>query len=334
MEVDTKNGGGLSPLIDRLLDTYQDGIGINHKTGHDLPNRDNVIRSLERLFDICFPGFFYGGHPVTDDNIKYHIGDQFNHVLLELSTEIERAFRYACKMDKCEHCKVAERSREAVMHLLEKLPEIRETLKTDVQAGFDGDPASASLDEVIISYPAIHAIGTYRLAHELYIKNVPLIPRMWSEYAHSITGVDINPGAKIGKSFFIDHGTGVVIGETCDIGDYVQVYQGVTLGALAPAKGQSIRGSKRHPTIEDHVIIYAGATILGGKTVIGKGSTIGGNVWLTDSVEPGTKVVIGKADLVFITPGKKIEKTLNPDNFKCPAKPLCEADGTLARKDL
>lgn len=322
-------GKDISPIVDKLVESYQDGVGINQLEGHDLPDREIVLKSLDRLFDVIFPGYFAGGHPVTKSNLKYHIGDQINHIVLELSNEVQRAFRYACNQGCCEMCNVKQRASDAVMALVDSLPRIRETMKKDIAAGFDGDPASASIDEVIISYPAVHAIGTYRLAHELFMKEVPLIPRLWSEHAHSKTGVDINPGAIIGESFFIDHGTGVVIGETCKIGNHVQIYQGVTLGALAPAKGQSIRGQQRHPIIEDNVIIYAGATILGGKTVIGKGATIGGNVWLTDSVAPGTKVVLAKADLVYLQPDNKKSSRIRPGEFKCPAKDLCEADGTI-----
>lgn len=324
-----EEGNYLNVLVGELMETYTDGLGINQKEGHDLPDRQAVLRSLERLFDICFPGFFFNGHPVTRSNLTYHIGDQLNHVLIDLTAEVERAFRYACMMDCCETCHVGARAHTAVETLLRALPQIRQTLKEDVAAGFAGDPASSSPHEVIISYPAVRAITTYRLAHVLYQQQVPLIPRLWSEHAHSTTGVDIHPGAEIGPSFFIDHGTGVVIGETCNIGSHVQIYQGVTLGALAPAKGQSIRGTKRHPTIEDNVTIYAGATILGGKTVIGRGSTIGGNVWLTESVDPGTKVVLAKADLVFLQPRKNSDRIIRPSEFRCPAKPLCEADGTI-----
>lgn len=323
------NSEKMNSLIDTLEKTYQDKIGINQLEGHDLPDRDAVLSCLERLHDIIFPGFFYAGHPVTSANLRYHIGDQLGRVVMDLTKEVERACRYACKLGSCTNCNVGDKSQKSVEALLEKLPEIRETMKLDIQAGFDGDPASASLDEVIISYPAIQAIATHRLAHELFKLEVPLIPRLWSEHSHSKTGIDIHPGATIGSSFFIDHGTGVVIGETCEIGNNVQVYQGVTLGALAPAKGQEIRGIKRHPTIEDNVIIYAGATILGGKTVIGEGATIGGNVWLTDSVEPGTKVVLAKADLVYLQPRKKDSHKPRPADFRCPAKEICEADGTI-----
>jgi len=285
-----------------------------------------VFRSLDRLYTILFPGFA-DGHPVTKANTSYHIGDTINHVQIELTKEVERALRYACRVKSCEHCNVERQAALAVIHLLEEIPSIREILKLDVQAGFDGDPAASSPDEVILSYPAVRAIAFHRLAHVLHKQGVPLIPRMWSERAHSETGIDIHPGATIGPSFFIDHGTGVVIGETCVIGRHVQIYQGVTLGALAPAKGQKIRGTKRHPTIEDDVIIYAGATILGGDTVIGRGAVIGGNVWLTDSVEPFTKVVLAKSDLLFLRP--RGETAPHKGEFACPAKPFCEADGTI-----
>ena len=188
-----------------------------------------------------------------------------------------------------------ERAHREIEIFFSKLPMVREMLEYDVQAAFDGDPAAKSLDEIIFSYPCLVAISIYRLAHELFEQGIPLIPRMMTEYAHSITGIDIHPGARIGKSFFIDHGTGVVIGETCEIGNNVKLYQGVTLGALSFPKderGKIIRGVKRHPTIEDDVTIYAGATILGGQTIIGKGSVVGGNVWLTHSIPPYTKVTI------------------------------------------
>jgi serine O-acetyltransferase len=195
----------------------------------------------------------------------------------------------------------------ATKHLLDKLSEIRETMKLDVIAALEGDPAARNLDEIVLSYPGIKAITIQRIAHELYLKNVPLIPRMMGEYAHRITGIDIHPGAKLGKSIFIDHGTGVVIGETSVIGDNVKIYQGVTLGALSFPKdacGKIIKGAKRHPTIEDDVTIYSGATILG-NIIIGKGSLIGGNVWLTESVEPGTRVTISPPDLKIKTGNKK-----------------------------
>jgi len=178
-----------------------------------------------------------------------------------------------------------------VLRFVERLPAVRELLAADVEAAFEGDPAAKSFAEIVVAYPSIRAIAIYRIAHELIAEGVPLLPRMMTEHAHDRTGIDIHPGAKIGRRFFIDHGTGVVIGETCEIGDGVRLYQGVTLGARSPRHGESLRGTKRHPTIEDDVTIYAGATILGGETVIGSGSVIGGNVWLMESVPPGSKVI-------------------------------------------
>jgi serine O-acetyltransferase len=210
-------------------------------------------------------------------------------------------------MNDCKDCNIPEMAEGATKHLLDKLSEIRETMKLDVIAALEGDPAARNLDEIVLSYPGIKAITIQRIAHELYLKNVPLIPRMMGEYAHRMTGIDIHPGAKLGKSIFIDHGTGVVIGETSVIGDNVKIYQGVTLGALSFPKdacGKIIKGAKRHPTIEDDVTIYSGATILG-NIIIGKGSLIGGNVWLTESVEPGTRVTISPPDLKIKTGNKK-----------------------------
>ena len=190
-------------------------------------------------------------------------------------------------------------AKEVTEYMLSQLPKIRRLLKTDIQAAFDGDPAASSLEEIVLSYPGLRAITTHRIAHELYLKNVPLIPRIMSERAHHETGIDIHPGAKIGERFFIDHGTGIVIGETAVIGNDVKIYQGVTLGALAPAKGQSLRGIKRHPTIEDDVTIYAAATILG-DVVIGKGVVISGNVWIRKSVPAGVIVSMANPKLVYI----------------------------------
>jgi serine O-acetyltransferase len=225
---------------------------------------------------------------------------------------------------KCRKCDIEALAGDAVLHLLDALPGIRDICKRDVQAGFDGDPAASSLDEIIIAYPYVFAVATYRLAHELFVKDVPLIPRLWSEYAHVRTGIDIHPGARIGPSFFIDHGTGVVIGETSIIGEHVQIYQGVTLGALSPAHGQTIRGQQRHPTIEDNVVIYAGATILGGRTVVGHNSVIGGNVWITKSVPPETNVLLEQRDLVYMQPKKDPSIGLGlPTYFECPTKEIC-----------
>ena len=221
--------------MDRLLATYENDRGLNKVDCNNLPNIARLYLVLDRLFEIIFPGF-RGHHTVTQTNLTYHVGSLINQVYSDLVEEVERAVRYDCRIRKCETCHVGHTSDQAVMHLIESLPEIREILMLDVEAAIQGDPAAGSFDEVILAYPCIEAITTYRLAHELYKRGVPLIPRIWSERAHSRTGIDINPGARIGHSFFIDHGTGVVIGETCEIGNHVSVYQGVTLGALAPAK--------------------------------------------------------------------------------------------------
>ena len=211
------------------------------------------------------------------------------HISFRLNKHMLRVFRYRCKKDNCDHCDCDTRSGEALIHLIESLPAIKKLLRLDIQAAFEGDPAAQYPDEIVLSYPCIEAIATYRIAHLLYELDVPIIPRIMSERAHSRTGIDIHPGAAIGTGFFIDHGTGVVIGETCIIGNNVKVYQGVTLGALSPfdKDGNPRKGVKRHPTIEDNVIIYANATILGGQTVIGGGAIIGGNTWITTSVAPG-----------------------------------------------
>jgi serine O-acetyltransferase len=219
-----------------------------------------------------------------------------------LFREIYRGIRHDCKLSEniCPHCEdVAETQ---AISFLEKIPTLRNFLARDVEAAYDGDPAAKGHDEIIFSYPCIFAIMVYRLAHELHVQEIPLLPRIMTEFAHSKTGIDIHPGARIGKNFFIDHGTGVVIGETTEIGENVKLYQGVTLGALSFPKdemGNIVRDKKRHPTIEDDVVIYAGATVLGGDTLIGKGSIIGGNVWLTHSVPPGTKVLIAEPQLIM-----------------------------------
>lgn len=297
--------GRLKSLVERMLPTYNDGRGLNQAECHNLPSIKNLYSILDRLTEVLFPGY-KGLFTVTRANLATHVGNLINRIYYDLVIEVERAMRYYCRMNQCDSCHVSGDSKEIVASFLDELPEIREILLQDVKAAMDGDPAARGYDDVILAYPCIEAITTYRLAHILYKKRVPLIPRIWTERAHSRTGIDINPGATIGPRFFIDHGTGVVIGETCIIGEKVAIYQGVTLGALAPAKGQKLAGVKRHPTIEDNVIIYSGATILGGDTVIGKGSMIGGNVWITRSVPPYTKVLMPRTDLIFVGKGEKV----------------------------
>ncbi len=290
----------IEKLVERIVGTYEGDSGINFSDTANLPVRENIIQILDHLSELLFPGYA-GRRTVTKSNIKFIVTDILYHIYTELSEQIERALKYQCRLEKCDSGECRRIAEESTLHLLKQIPAIRELLKGDVAAAFEGDPAAQSYEEIVISYPCIIAISTYRIAHELYFKQVPLIPRLMTEYAHSKTGIDIHPGAKIGKNFFIDHGTGVVIGETTVIGDNVTLYQGTTLGALSIWKdeqGRAIRGKKRHPTIEDNVTIYAEATILGNVT-IGKGAVIGGNVWVRESVPSGVVVSSPHADLNY-----------------------------------
>ncbi len=280
----------LAALAERIEATCRDGFGVNPEDGDNLPRRTEVVEITERLLEVIFPGF--GG------TIEGGVGleRQLRRIHFELADQVSRAIRFCCNKEK-EHCgnccsDSGTRVTEAVYALLEALPEIREVMKLDVQAAYAGDPAATSYGEIILSYPGIKAITIQRLAHELYHQQIPLIPRMMTEYAHSVTGIDIHPGAHLGKGVFIDHGTGVVIGETAVLGDNVRIYQGVTLGAgnfPKDACGMLIKGKKRHPTIGSNVTIYSGASVLGDIT-IGDNSVIGGNVWLTESLPAGTKI--------------------------------------------
>jgi len=295
----------LPGITNKIVATYsQCQVPLHHLEPIPLPSRENLVKIMETLQEIIFPGYF-GKKGLDSHSIKYHVGDCLETVFELLVAEIYRGIRHDCKMTEnhchesvCSHCE--EIAEAQTIRFLEKIPILRHALATDVRAAYDGDPASKGYDEIIFSYPCVLAIMIYRLAHELNLQNIPLLPRMMTEFAHSRTGIDIHPGAIIGHYFFIDHGTGVVIGETTEIGQNVKLYQGVTLGALSFPKdemGRVIRGRKRHPTIEDDVVIYAGATILGGDTVIGKGSVIGGNVWLTHSVPPRSRVLISDPQL-------------------------------------
>jgi serine O-acetyltransferase len=304
---------GLEEYTRRIVETYRDV----HPQAHNLdqrrrlPSTDKTVEILKKLYEIVYPGFF-GNQHLTRENVPYHIGALLDDVADDLDEQIYHAKRISTDgEDSREEC--AAFAREAVEKFIASLPDIRRLLTLDVQAAFDGDPAAKNLSEIILAYPGLEAVTVYRLAHGLHELDVPLLPRIMTEYAHRKTGIDIHPGATIGESFFIDHGTGVVVGETTEIGTNVKIYQGVTLGALSFPKderGNVIRGRKRHPTIEDDVVIYAGATILGGETVIGKGSVIGGNTWLIHSVPPYSRVLSIPQEQK-ITPGK------NPDEQAC-----------------
>ncbi len=287
-------------LVDQITETYEGDFGINFIDAANLPVRGKIIEVVDLLFELLFPGHT-GNKAVTRSNVRYIVGDVLSQVYAELSEQIKRAYQYQCRITNCGHCDCTLRAEKVTGELLEELPRIRELLKGDVQAAYDGDPAAKSYEEIVMSYPCIIAIATYRIAHELHVREVPLIPRIMSECAHMKTGIDIHPGASIGGHFFIDHGTGVVIGETSIIGRNVKIYQGTTLGALSFRRddcGRIIKGGKRHPTIEDDVTIYAEATILG-DVVIGKGAVIGGNTWVKESVPAGMTVSSPGPDLVY-----------------------------------
>lgn len=284
----------LPTVVDSLVLSIMGEQKMKHLDRVFLPNRDDIIHSIELLRQLVFPGYF-GKQGLTTENIMFRVGElviELNDILYD---QVRCCLRYreGIAGENGDGRTSAECDTEAsqiVATFFDRIPAVRKMLAMDVQAAFDGDPAAGSTDETIFCYPGLFAIFVQRFAHEFYNLKVPLLPRIMTEHAHSRTGIDIHPGAQLGERFFIDHGTGVVIGETTTIGTNVKIYQGVTLGALAPAFGQALRGHKRHPTIEDDVTIYAGATILGGETVIGKGSVIGGNVFITSSVPPHNQV--------------------------------------------
>lgn len=284
----------INTLVEKILNSYEEIGGINEAGLNCFPNRENVVSVLNELQYLIFPGF-RTAEDIDKTNIRYITGQRVNRIVTVLTKEIRKALVY--KRTSCSNIDNPEEFKKShcfglaektALALIEALPDLRKTIHLDTQAISDGDPAANSEEEVIVSYPGLEAIVVYRIAHFLYTCGVPVIPRIMSEYIHGKTGIDIHPGATIGESFFIDHGTGIVIGETTIIGKRVKIYQGVTLGALSVRK--NYQDKKRHPTIEDDVTIYANATILGGQTVIGKGATIGGNTWIIKSVPEGTVV--------------------------------------------
>jgi serine O-acetyltransferase len=301
MASDLRRKEQLPELTDRIVETYDRLKSISHLGHCPLPNYKVIVSTIEDLKEILYPGY-RRREGLHIGNVTYHVGDLIDGLHDTLTTQIGRALRHDAGLSRdCTPDDDYEALGQAkAIGFLEKLPELREVLELDVQAALAGDPAVKTLDEIIFCYPGLEAMTVYRLAHALLKLGVPLIPRMMTEWAHSKTGIDIHPGARIGRHFFIDHGTGVVIGETCEIGEHVKLYQGVTLGALSfptDGDGNLLRGQKRHPTIEDNVVIYANATVLGGATVIGHHSVIGSSVWLTRSVKPHTTVVLEKPKL-------------------------------------
>ncbi|MEX2119463.1 MAG: serine O-acetyltransferase EpsC [Pirellulales bacterium] len=291
----------LPELTRQIVATYTEVGTINHLGHCPLPNYDVIIEAIEALKEILYPGY-RRREGLHLGNVTYHVGDLIDGLHDKLTTQIGRALRHEASSRTVVDAEIDYEAlgQAKAIQFLEQLPDVRRVLALDVQAAYEGDPAVKSTDEVIFCYPGLEAVTVYRLAHVLWNLEVPLIPRMMTEWAHSKTGIDIHPGARIGRHFFIDHGTGVVIGETCEIGEHVKLYQGVTLGALSfptDGDGHLVRGTKRHPTIEDRVVIYANATVLGGQTVIGHDSVIGSSVWLTRSVGPRTTVVLEKPKL-------------------------------------
>ncbi|MDZ4685351.1 MAG: serine acetyltransferase [Planctomycetaceae bacterium] len=306
MATDIRLKERLPDLTDRIVDTYHEMDTIHHLGHCPLPSVDAVVEIAQDLKEIIYPGYRKRQN-LHFGNVVYHVGDLIDGLHDRLTQQIARALRHDFRRRHGKECGDATPDFEALgqekaVQFLETLPQIRRTLSLDVQAAFDGDPAASNLDEIIFCYPGLEAVTTHRIAHEMQALGVPLIPRMLSEWSHAHTGIDIHPCAKIGHSFFIDHGTGVVIGATCEIAEHVKLYQGVTLGARSFAKddeGNLVRTTKRHPTIESHVVIYANATILGGDTTIGHHSVIGSSVSLYESVPPNTIVMLEKPSLRY-----------------------------------
>jgi len=300
MECHQEARSHLPAIAERIIDHCENSSCYTHIDSEPIPSEGFVADIIDMFRQLLFPGYFTR-EKLDPVNLSYSLGQTISKLYDLLADLIAHNIRHDCLRynQSCSNCE--SRGHSLALEMMDAIPEIRHVLASDVRAAFDGDPAAKSHDEIIFSYPGIYATSVYRVAHKLFELSVPLLPRIMTEHAHSTTGIDIHPGATIGKRFVIDHGTGVVIGETTRIGDNVRIYQGVTLGALSLPKdaGEKLRGKKRHPTIEDDVIIYSGATILGGETVIGSRSVVGGNVWLTESIPPDTTVMMEKPRLVI-----------------------------------
>lgn len=302
----------ISGIVADLLKDYDDDRNINRVENFSQPDTESIRAIISKLLKIIYPGFY------REKTYKYYNQSSRLTVLIEdvsynLNKQLMIALRQLPEYADADFETISSKSAEIVEEFFRKIPKVREYLATDVDAFYDGDPAAFNHNEVILSYPGLYAVTVARLAHELYLLGVPLIPRIMTEEAHGKTGIDIHPGAQIGKYFFIDHGTGIVIGETTIIGEHVKMYQGVTLGGLSTRGGQSLKGVRRHPTIEDNVTIYAGASILGGNTVIGHGSTIGSNAFITSSIAPDTKVSIKNLEMSF-KGNQPLSENIPPEN--------------------
>ncbi|MBQ8515430.1 MAG: serine acetyltransferase [Ruminococcus sp.] len=283
-------------IVQTILQDYEGERAVNKMDLYNQPDKKAIIDIVEKLLKILYPGY-YSDKVYKIYSVKNNMAAAIEDVIFHLNKQVMIVLRYCCTSSDLSDSALEEKAQNMTFDFMEKIPQIREYLETDIQAAYDGDPAAGSKDEVILSYPGLYAISVYRIAHELFLLGVPMIPRIMTEHAHSITGIDIHPGASIGKHFFMDHGTGIVIGETTVIGEHVKVYQGVTLGGLSTKGGQKLKGIKRHPTIGDRVTIYSGSSILGGDTVIEEDVVVGGNTFVTKSIAKGTRVSVKKQEL-------------------------------------
>jgi serine O-acetyltransferase len=297
----------VTKLTNELVASYAQVGGINHLDGKNLPSKRAIVAITQDLLRLLFPGYF-DEKPIHSSEVRVETAALLDSIFGRLEDEIRKSFEYVTPKDLPKK-EIPKAAHALTLEFLGKFPGIREILCTDVDAAFNGDPAASGREEIIVSYPFIEAIAVQRLAHELYLKDVALIPRIMTEWAHSRSGMEIHPGAHIGSHFFVDHCTGTVVGETAIIGNHVKMYHGVTLGAKSTSGGQQLRGKKRHPTIEDRVTIYPGATILGGDTVIGAGSTIGGNVFVMNSVAPNSLVIYDGLDMRVLNKADKKTST-------------------------
>ena len=308
-------GAKISKVMDLLMEDYNGGKTIDEMKIFERPNRDEIVSILDKLHRIVYPGYFKNEN-YKIYTVRNHVQMLVEDVIYNLIQQISIVLKYNPAYKDADSETIDEEARRITFAFFEQIPKVREYIETDVEAFYEGDPAAYNKEEIICTYPGLFAILTYRLAHELHILGVPLIPRIMTEFAHSETGIDIHPGTTIGKYFFIDHGTGIVIGETTVIGDNVKIYQGVTLGALSTRGGQELKSKKRHPTICDNVTIYSGASILGGETVVGKNVVIGGNAFITTSIPEGARVsvsvksqeVMDHEDSVHPAEGRELEQ--------------------------
>jgi serine O-acetyltransferase len=303
----------LSAVTENIIDSYTGDKTVDELKAYDHPNKDSIIDIITKLKKIIFAGYFRGGD-YRSYTLRNNVTMLIEDVVYKLSKQIAAVYRYLPEHSSDSEEELRKKAEDVTFEFFERIPKIREFIETDVDAAYEGDPAAFSKDEIIFSYPGLFAILVNRIAHELFLLGVPLIPRIMTEYAHNETGIDIHPGASIGKYFFIDHGTGIVIGETTEIGNNVKIYQGVTLGALSTRGGQQLKNKKRHPTICDNVTIYSGASILGGETRVGKDVVVGGNAFITNSIPDGARVSIKNQELRFNYRSSKSEQKPDFDN--------------------